>query len=146
MKTTIVSRIQISADQKVVFEYLSHLKYHTLWNPHLRKISSGQRLKLGSRYTTESFILNIRLPAHNTVTKFSEPNEMEIENTVGVLNWRINYKLKPNGKSVLVVCSSIVSTESKGFVFTAPILKQLARRELQTDLQSLKIAVENKLT
>ncbi|HSW80567.1 MAG TPA: SRPBCC family protein [Candidatus Saccharimonadales bacterium] len=146
MKTTVVSRIQIAADQEVVFEYLSHLKYHTLWNPHIRKISSKRKLKLGSKYKTESFILGIHLPASNTVTILEEPSELEVENIVGVLNWRVNFKLKKNGGTVLVICSSVVSTNSKGFIFTAPILKQLARRELQTDLQSLKIAVENKLT
>ncbi len=145
-KATVVSTIQIDADPDDIFKYLSHLKYHTLWNPHLRKISANHRLKLGSTYNTESLILNIRLPARNTVTKFSESNELEIENTIGTLRWKINFKLKPNGGTVLVICSGEVSAERKSFVFTAPILKQLARREMQTDLQSLKIAVEHNLT
>jgi hypothetical protein len=43
------------------------------------------------------------------------------------------------------VCATTVSSDNKAFAFAAPVLKALARRELQTDMQALKLAVEHHL-
>lgn len=146
MQATIVSRIRIAADQGSVFEYLSNLKLHTLWNPHLRRVSSSRKLRLGSTYKTDSMVLNIKLPAINKVTKFDNPSEIEFTNKTGTFHWRVNYRTTPKNGELLVVCTTTVSTDSKAYVFTIPILKRLARYELQSDMRALKVAVENGLT
>lgn len=61
------------------------------------------------------------------------------------MHYVANFRLQGRGDSTLVTCSTTVTAASAAFAFTAPILKRLARRELQTDMQALKLAVENGL-
>lgn len=145
MQATVVSRIHITADQQVVFEYLSNPKLHSLWNPHLRRITAKKKLQLGSTYTTDSMVLNIKLPAKIVVTKYDEPCEIEFTNNSGTFRWRVNYRAKPNGGESLVVCTTTVTTDSKAHIFTIPVMKRLARHELQADMRALKIAAEHRM-
>ncbi len=146
MKATITTRVSIGANQDLVFKYLTDLRYHYLWNPQIRSISSRGKLKLGSSYDTESIILGINIHATNRVVVFEPPNEIQIENITGTVQYQANFRLKSYESAfTLVICTTTVSTDNKAFVFTAPIMKQLARRELQTDLQALKLAIENRL-
>jgi hypothetical protein len=124
---------------------LTDLKRHYLWNPPLQSISSTDRLHLGSVYQTTSLVLGVRISSSNLVTKLSPSKELEIENNTGTVHYRVHFQLRDKGESTLVTCSTTVSSDSGAFAFTAPILKLLARRELQTDMQALKIAVENQL-
>jgi hypothetical protein len=145
MKATITTRVGIAANRTLVFEYLTNLKYHYLWNPHLRNISEHGALKLGSTYNSVSLILGIKIQGLNKVTKFEPLNELEIQNNIGAVHYRARYQITDKDKKTLVTCTTTVSTNGSAFVFTVPILKTLARRELQTDLQALKVAIENRL-
>ncbi|HSW80566.1 MAG TPA: SRPBCC family protein [Candidatus Saccharimonadales bacterium] len=145
MKATFITRVRIAANQELVYEYLTNLKYHQLWNPQTRKISAKCKLQLGSTFTTMSIVLGIKIYAKNIVTKLIEQEEFEIKNVTGTVHYVANFKLKKWLGKTLVVSTTTVYTDSKAFVFTVPIMKRLARRELQTDMQALKIAVENRL-
>jgi hypothetical protein len=126
--------------------YLSHLKYVQLWNPQVRSVSSRKQLKLGSTYETESSFLGMTIRASNHVTAFISDQEFQVENATGTIQYVVHFKISNKDQdSVILTSSTTVSSESKAFVFTKPILKSLVRRELQTDLQSLKLAVEHKL-
>jgi hypothetical protein len=140
-----VTRVSIAAQPAAIFEYLTDLKRHYLWNPQLQNISSTEALRLGSVYQTSSMVLGVKIASTNTVTRFSPLRELEIENNTGTVHYRAHFRLQPDGERTSIICSTTVSSKSGAFAFTAPILRRLARRELQTDMQALKIAVEHGL-
>lgn len=141
----VVTRVRIAANRAVVFTYLANLKYHLLWNPHIQSISSKEELQPGSRYQTTSMVLGVKIASDNVVTKLTVPEELEIENNTGTVRYNVNFRLQEQLDHTVVTCSTTVSADSKAFAFTLPILKRLAQRELQTDMQALKVAVENQL-
>ncbi len=122
--------------------YLKEVKSHPLWNPHLNSVSPQRTLKLGSTYTSESTLLGIKVTAINTVTKFSKDRELEVKNDTGILHYTANYKLTPKGDHTLVICFTEVMSDKDAFMLAAPMLKMLARREIQTDLHLLRKVVE----
>ena len=145
MTSSVVSRVSINTTPSEVFRYLTDPEYHFLWNPHLRSMSPRVLLKEGSSYKTSSLLLGIQVTSLNHVTKLAANRELQIENTTGTLKYRVNYSLQPDKKTTLLICTTELSTDGKAFVYTQPILKMLARRELQSDLKALKLAVEKKL-
>ena len=145
MKATVETQILIKARPPEVFKYLAHLKYHYLWNPQLRKISKSGRLKAGDTYTTESVVLGLKISATNTITVLKAPKELAMINPLGNLTYTAHFRLYPRGKKTLVKLGVSLAADKNFYMFTVPVLKQLALRELRTDLQALKIAVENSL-
>jgi hypothetical protein len=145
MNAKVSSKVTINVSPTAVFAYLEDLKFHYLWNPQLNHISPIIKLQLGSKYQTASLFLGKELKADNIVTKFVKNKELQIENTTGLVEYRVNYKLASRSSQTVVVSNITVASKSKAFAFTAPVLKALAQRELQTDLQALKVAVEQKL-
>lgn len=146
MKVKVVTQVAIVADRPAVFKYLKELRYHFLWNPPLQSIKPIITLELGAKYSSTSMMLGKKIITKNEVTKFEADSELELANNTGMIHYRVNYCLKSQGKKTLVICNTAVSSESKAFAFAKPVLEILARRELQADLQALKIAVEQKLT
>lgn len=145
MKATVQTQITIAAPPAKVFEYLTDLKYHHLWNPQTRKISTHEPLTLEGTFVSESRVMGVTIKAVNTATKLVPPRELEIENNIGVVKYTARFRLIPNGSNTLLRLSTSLSTSSRFWVFTLPTLKQLARRELRTDLEALKVAVEHNL-
>lgn len=145
MKANVITKITIQAPSAQVFRYLSDLKYHHLWNPQVLRISQHGKLKLGSSFKSVSLLLGIEVESSNVVTKFAPPKELEIRNSVGMVQYTAHFWLFPAGQKTLVVLTTEVSSHSNAFAFAPPLLKILARRELQADMQALKIAVENNL-
>jgi len=145
MKALVTSRITIAAKPAKAFRYLTDLKYHQLWNPHLVSIVPLIKLKLGSQYKNVSVLLGVEVKGTNVVTKFKANKELELSNTAGLLQYVVYYRLQSRGQKTLLSCTTAVSSRSNAFAFAAPILEILARRELQTDLSALKIAVEQRL-
>jgi carbon monoxide dehydrogenase subunit G len=145
MQTQVVTQINIDAKPAAVFEYLTNLKLHHLWNPQVQSISSQGRLALGSEYETRSIVLGVRLKSKNVVTACVKPKELEITNDTGIVKYRARFALKTAGKRTVVSCTTEVSADGEAFAFAKPIMKLLARRELQADMQALKIAVEHQL-
>ena len=135
----------IAAPPAAVFKYLTNLAYHYLWNPQIQYISDDGALHLGSTYQTTSLVLGVKLNSTNLVTKFIPSKEVEIENNTGTVHYCANFRLRPRHKQTIVTCHTIVSADSAAFAFAGPIMRRLARRELQTDMQALKLAVENGL-
>jgi hypothetical protein len=145
MEVSVVTRVTINASSKEVFCYLSHLKYHYLWNPHLRKITPIVALKRGLRYEVESTLLGMKIGNINKVSKLTKNKEVEIMCQEGPVKYCVNYRLHPMGEKTQVLCTTDVTAASNYFSFAKPVLKSIARHELQTDMQALKLAVEHKL-
>ncbi|HSX45503.1 MAG TPA: SRPBCC family protein [Candidatus Saccharimonadia bacterium] len=146
MTVSVVSRISVEAKPRAIFKYLADSSYHFLWNPHLHSLEPANKLKLGSKYKTSSVLLGVRVSGKNAVTGFVADKELQIENVAGTISYIVNYKLHPQGEDTQVVCTTEVTADGNAFAFTKPLLRLLARRELQSDLKALKIAVENKLS
>ena len=145
MNVRVVSRIAINAPLKEVFRYVEDSNYHLLWNPHLQSIDAHGRLKKGTKYHTTSMLLGVKVRSDNKVTQF-EPNEViEISNQTGPLHYTVHYQFIVSEQTTMVHCTTIVDTDTKAFGFTKPVMKLLAQRELRSDLQALKIAVEQQL-
>jgi carbon monoxide dehydrogenase subunit G len=145
MKTQLAVSVGIKAAPAVVFEYLTDLKRHPLWNPHLRSISMDSRLRLGSSYQTTSQFLGRTVKGNNTITRLVPEQELEIQNSSGMLRYIVSYQLEEEGSETRLICSVDVEADSMVFAFAVPVLETLARRELQADIQMLKIAAEEHL-
>jgi carbon monoxide dehydrogenase subunit G len=145
MKADVITQITIKAKPADVFKYLENLEYHYLWNPQIQDIKPIIKLKLHSTYETSSQILGVKINAVNEVSKFVPSKELELVNNTGMVKYTANFKLRPNGSKTTLVCDTTVASESNAFAFAKPVLKMLARRELQTDLRALKVAVEGRL-
>jgi hypothetical protein len=143
VQARVVTKVSIAAEPAAVFKYLTDLKYHYLWNPQLQSIEPITKLKEGSTYKTTSVVLGVRINAKNEVTKFVKDKELELINNTGMVKYRASFKLSPKPHKTEVACSIVVSSDSHAYAFATPVLKLLARRELQIDLQSLKLAVEH---
>jgi hypothetical protein len=145
MKARIKTQITINADAATVFKYLSHTKYHHLWNPQIQAVSPLVQLRAGMVYSVQTLVLGVRTKATNHITKYTQDKELGIQNETGMVQYSAEFHLEQHDKSTLVVCTVKVSTQAKAFAFTKPIMEHLARRELRTDLAALKEAVEQKL-
>jgi hypothetical protein len=145
MRSSVTSRVSINARSEEVFKYLSDSNYHFLWNPHLQSLTPMTKLKKDASYETVSLLLGVKVSAKNLVTKLTANKELQIENTTGSLKYKVNYRLVANSKLTVLICNTEVTADGNSFAFTLPILKLLARHELQSDLKSLKLAVEQKL-
>lgn len=145
VRASIATSTVVAASPSEVFKYLTNRKYHYLWNPQIYSISPMGPLKLGSKYETESLVLGVSIKSSNIVTKFVPPKEFELENKLGIVQYRTNFRLNLKADKTVVVCSTTLFTEHKAFAFSVPIFKRLAKRELQTDMQALKIAVKSQL-
>ena len=138
------SSVLIKASPEEVFSYIKDLKYHYLWNPRLRNLSSTDELKLGSSYESESvFIRDIKIVTKNEVTKYVPNKQIGLRNRYGMITYDAEINLRRRGRLTNVSCTIDILTSSQAFGLTLPVLKQLAKRELQYDLDSLKIAVES---
>ncbi len=62
-----------------------------------------------------------------------------------MIKYKQTIKLKEQTKNTQVISKIVVLTPAQTFGLTTPVLKILADKELKTDLQTLKIVVENKL-
>ncbi len=145
MKASIVTRITIDSSPAEVFDYLTNYKYYRLWNPQIIETSRFTKLTLHSTYATTSQVLGVTIKSQNIVTKFRSNTFIRIENNTGLVHYVADFSLVTQASKTVVTCSTTVSSKSKAFAFTAPVMKRLAQRELQTDMQALKLACENKL-
>ncbi len=145
MKASVAARLSIRASPAEVFMYFREVKLHPTWNPKLQSVKPGSKLKLGSVYRSESMLFGIKTSASNTVTKYVKDREFEIKNDTGILHYSANYKIMPIGNKTLVTCTTEVSSDKDAFKLAKPMLKLIAKREIQTDLHLLRLAVEEKI-
>ncbi|MFI5270850.1 MAG: SRPBCC family protein [Candidatus Saccharimonadales bacterium] len=146
IKVTIKTKVTISAEPSIVFRYLKELKYHYLWNPHIQKISPITSLSAGLEYKSESILLGVRVKGVNRVIKVVENREIQLENKTGTIQYQVKYYLSKHQKDKTKLLYTItVNTDNKIFAYSAEIIKILAKRELRSDMEALKIASENRL-
>lgn len=147
MDAQVRTQTTIAASPQEVFRYLADTRSHYLWNPHLEKITpaSLQELKEGTTYTTTSLLFGMKVKATNLVTECVQNKFLCIKNDTGLLCYFVKYTLKPTEEGTLLICHITVTADSKAFAFAKPVLKTLAQRELQSDLEALKLAIEEKL-
>jgi uncharacterized protein YndB with AHSA1/START domain len=145
MKVTVLSQVTIAKKPTDIFRYIADPRLHYLWNPHLRTVSAKRKLKQGVSYTTTSLMLGVKIENDNRITKFEVNSLMEIQGHGGTLEYCVEYRLLPDGKLTVVECNTTVTATGRAFAFAKPVLSLLAQRELQSDLQALKLAVEHQL-
>jgi hypothetical protein len=146
LTTKVTARVSINSKPTEVFKYLKHLKYHFLWNPFLQKLDPISALKTGMKYNSVITILGVKIKSTNKVMTLTSDKELTIENSTGILKYKVCYRLLEKGHSqTSVICTTTVETDNRTFAFSGPVLKVLAQRELQSDLQALKVAVEQQL-
>src|ERR1700752_5271421 len=117
MQASIESRVTIAADARSIFEYMSNPKCHQLWNPHLAKISASAHLKLGTQYETTSIMLGKTIESHNVVSEYVKDQKLTIENTTGILHYKVFYQLLPRVGDTQVRCKIRVVANGKAFAF-----------------------------
>ena len=140
------SRISIKASPEEVFKYICTLKYHYLWNPALRTLSTEDKLSQGMSYSTESVYLgDIKVITRNKVTKLVPNQQIVLKNEFGVIQFETYFTLHREGDRTIVSSTVDMLTTPKSFGLTLPVLKRLANKELQSDLKFLKAAVETNL-
>lgn len=138
--------VKIKAKPAEVFEYIANLKLHYYWNPSLRKLSSEGMLAIGKSYKSESKVLGgITIDSDNEVTAYVANQMLELKCKLGNIKYRQSYVLKAQRKYTTVTANTEILTESTTFGLTLGVLKKLAEHEIQTDLNYLKLAVENQL-
>jgi hypothetical protein len=144
-KVHVVTRITIAAKPGEVFIYLTDLRYYYLWNPHIESISPIKPLTLGMNYQTGIMLMGVRVKSTHEVTKIVVPKLLELQNKAGLVKHRTSFRLTAKGEKTQLICSTVVWADTASFAFAKPVLKLLAQRELKTDMQALKLAVEQKL-
>jgi hypothetical protein len=142
LKASVTSQVSIAAKTWQVFRYIADPELHYLWNPHLRTISAAGKLQLGTTYSTTSLMLGTKIENDNRITKFEQDALIEIQSNGGTIEFCVEYRLRKYKTQTLLECNTTVVANGKAFAFAKPVLKLLAQRELQSDLQALKIAVE----
>lgn len=145
MQATVTHRVTIRASVKEVFRYLSDPCQHHLWNPHLQSVSTSSPLKKGTRYKSVSQLLGVTVESSNVVSSFILNKVLEIRSNEGPLNYRVEYRLEALNDGTQVVCLTSVSSSVKAFMYTRPVFKLLAQREIRADLRALKKVVEQEL-
>lgn len=145
MKATVTHRVTVKASPKQVFRYLRDPTKHPLWNPHLQSVSTSAPLKKGSAYTSVSFLLGVSVESKNIVSDYLEGKMLVVNGSEGPLDYRIEYQLVPERDATHVTCITTVSSSVRAFMYTRPVFKILAQREIRADLRSLKKVVEQKL-
>lgn len=145
-KISVRTRINIKAPPNDVFKYISETKYFYIWNPALRDITGAKKLGLGKAYDTTSVVLkDLEIKSHNIVVEFQPGKSLGLQNQMGTVKYASVFNLTDKGSHTLLTLKLDIVTESQIFGLTMPVLKRLANRELQTDMQALKIAVEDKI-
>jgi uncharacterized membrane protein len=146
MQATVTHRVTIQASAKEVFQYLSNPGQHHLWNPHLQSVSSAEPLKKGSKYKSVSTLLRVTVESTNIVTDYASNKLLEISSNEGPLDYCVVYRLVPHHHDTTqVICVTTVASSVKAFMYTRPVFKLLAQREIRADLRALKAVVEQKL-
>ncbi|MBC7581810.1 SRPBCC family protein [Aeromicrobium sp.] len=145
MKARLKTKILIDADAPTVFKYLSHTRYHHLWNTSLQRVDPEGELREGSVYVSYSLVLGVRTRAVNEVVNFIQNKELQVQNKTGMIQYCVKYELAQRKGATSVLCTTIVSSDSRAFAFAKPILEHLVRRELNVDLNNLKQTVEARL-
>jgi hypothetical protein len=140
------NKVSIKAEPSEVYFYLSHLKYHYLWNPSMRHLSSEGELTLGMSYEAKSKLLGgITVSSRNKVTELVPNKKLRLQNRLGNIKYDAEFTLAKRRSRTIVTCNIIIDTKAQILGMTLPVLKQLGNRELQSDLYYLKLAVENKM-
>ena len=98
VNVSIATKVIVAASPSDVFKYLTNLKYHFFWNPHLISINPIKSLKMGTAYESESLILGVTIKGTNVVSKFDEDKEFELENQLGAISYRINFRLSRHNR------------------------------------------------
>ncbi len=145
MIVRVKASIKIKKTPAEIFTYLKDLNYHYLWNPTLQNVQPISMLKKGTAYETTSLILGVKVHGKNIVTVFIPNKELEIENNIGTIRYKVSYLLTGSRDETQIVCHTTINNEHKGFAFSAHVLKLLIKRELHSDLEALRLAAEQSL-
>jgi hypothetical protein len=122
---------------------LADLRLHYIWNPHLKTIEPETIVRRDTTYRTTNTILGRQISVSNTISKLSPPHEMELTCSQGPLQYVVNYQLEKTAHGTSLSCSCDVRSDKRVFKYAAPAMENLARNRVQSDLETLKLIVEN---
>jgi len=143
---SIKSDVNIKASADEVFIYLINLKYLSLWNPSLKKISKRNVLTEGASYKAEILIFNkYPVKSQNHITKLVANKLIVAENEFGLVHYKSTIKLSKLKGGTKVEHSIDILTKPMLFGLTADVLRNLANHEINADLEALKTVIENKI-
>lgn len=143
---TFKNKVSIKAEPDEVFLYFANLKYHYLWNPTLREITPEKELSVGLSYHTKAKLLGgITVSSQNSVVELTPSKKLVLENRLGNVKYAAVFTLTKRRLNTIVACIISIDTKAQILGMTQPVLKQLANRELESNLYYLKLAVEHKM-
>lgn len=144
--TRIVVKNSIAATPAAVFDCLSNLDTHTVWNAGLVETIPKGRLKLGTEYSSVNQLMGRRIESRNKVADFAENRLIRLVNRTGPLSYDIEYLLGPHvDGETSITCICRISGQVTYFQMAAPLLEYLAEAKLEAALASLKLLVEHGL-
>jgi carbon monoxide dehydrogenase subunit G len=127
-----------------VFEYLTIIENLANWiGPVVEaKQTSPNPVRLGSTGEVKAKFLGRRMEVPTEITAWNPPHSFSAQNSGGPFPITFHYTLKSEGEVTRI--SVITEAEPGGFFrVAAPVFEQLARRQAQNDLETLKTLLEN---
>lgn len=137
-------KIKINVQPQAVFACLIDLKTHKDWIPALATIWPLIKLKKGSEYVTKRRVMGMNIVAQNRVTKYRAFREIQIENDMGMLEYRVNFKLKPKKDCTYIIGTVEAIGKGKWLNLASIVMKSLIKREIKADLCNLKELLEKR--
>jgi carbon monoxide dehydrogenase subunit G len=128
-----------------VFTYMTTVENSPTWqSPVLeaRQTSSGP-LGVGATFVVTAKVLGRQFQSTAEITAWNPPHSWTVKTTSGPLHGTGQFTLTPQGGSTRV--DAVSDLEPTGFFKLAgPAFEQLAKRQAQQDLETLKAALESR--
>jgi hypothetical protein len=144
---TITKSIVIKRPIEEVFDVATCLKRCVVWQASIvgsEKISEGP-VGVGTRYRHQVKFLGIKSETHPVVTVWEPPHRMAYQDASGPSTFDVHFTCEPTPEGVKFTVN--VSGEPKGVLanLTEPLLVPLLERQFESDLQALKVLMENEV-
>lgn len=136
--------ITIDRPVEEVFTYLSNIERQPEWVSSLQGSSkeSQEPTAVGTRYRQQSKILGRKIDLNNEITAFEPPQVYEFHSTSGPMQMTMRFTMTAEGTGTHVL--QVVEGESGGFFKLAdPLLARTLRKQLEADLETLKVMLES---
>ena len=129
-----------------VFTYMTTVENSPTWqSPVLeaRQTSSGP-LGVGAAFVVKARVLGRPFQSSAEITAWNPPHSWTVKTTRGPVPGTGRFTLTPQGESTRV--DAVSDLEPTGFFKAAgPVFEQLARRQAQQDLETLKAVLESRM-
>lgn len=138
--------VTINRPIQEVWDYLAQPENSPTWNTIIleaRKTSDGP-MGNGSTISSKIKLLGRQFDSESEVTDWNAPNSFSMKTTKGTLQATVQGKLSQEGEGTRY--ELISEGELSGVMRIAdPVLQPIIKRHLNTDLETLKALLENKV-